>query len=74
MHKIISSPLCAFICNRFHTEQIIILDGNVVGLVSDSGAARWEFERLEDAVELWRLVVLSVEVEDRIAELCEGSL
>lgn len=30
-------------------EQIIILDGNVVGLVSDSGAARWEFDCRENA-------------------------
>ncbi|MBO0467556.1 hypothetical protein JZO73_08415 [Enterococcus plantarum] len=41
-------------------DQIIILDGNVVGLVCDSGKARWE---------LYRLVVLSVDVEDRIAEI-----
>jgi len=41
-------------------DQIIILDGNVVGLVSDGGAARWEFE--------------SQDVEDRIAELCNKSI
>lgn len=57
-----------------YMDQIIILDGNVVGLVSDSGAARWEFEDLEDAVELYRLLVLSVDVEDRIAELSNKSL
>lgn len=55
-------------------DQIIILDGNVVGLVSDSGAAHWEFDRLEDNAELYRLLVLSVETEDRIAELCNKGL
>jgi len=55
-------------------DQIIILDGNVVGLVSDSGAARWEFESLEDAAELYRLLVLSLDVEDRIDKLGEISL
>ncbi|XUD04326.1 hypothetical protein IGJ34_002297 [Enterococcus sp. AZ177] len=51
-----------------------MLDGNVVGLVSDDGAARWEFESFEDAVELYRLLVLSMDIEDRIAVLCENSL
>jgi len=55
-------------------DQIIILDGNVVGLVSDGGSARWEFERLEDAAELYRLLVLSVDVEDRIEFLVQNSL
>ncbi|MET3561419.1 hypothetical protein ABID30_000490 [Enterococcus rotai] len=40
-------------------DQIIILDGNVVGLVSDGGSASWEFEDLEDAAELYKLLVLS---------------
>lgn len=55
-------------------DQIIVLDGNVVGLVSDGGAARWEFEYLEDALELYRLLVWSVDIEDRIAELCDKSI
>lgn len=55
-------------------DQTIILDGNIVGLVNDSGSARWEFESLEDAVELYRLVVLSANIEDRIAKLCMDSL
>ncbi|EOL45836.1 hypothetical protein [Enterococcus caccae] len=55
-------------------DQIIILDGNVVGLVSEEGAARWEFEDLEDAEELYRLLVLSVDVEDRIAELWDKNI
>lgn len=55
-------------------DQIIILDGNVVGLVSDNGSARWEFESLEDAAELCRLLVLSVDVEIRIAKLVLNSL
>lgn len=55
-------------------DQIIILDGNVVGLVSDNGAARWEFERLEDAAELYRLLVLSVHIDDKIAKLVKDSL
>ncbi|WP_430606392.1 hypothetical protein IGJ55_002071 [Enterococcus sp. AZ170] len=55
-------------------DQIIILDGNVVGLVNDSGSARWEFERLEDALELYRLLVLSLDIEDIIAKLCDTSV
>lgn len=55
-------------------DQIIILDANVVGLVSYDGAARWEFESLMDAAELYRLLVLSADIEDRIAVLCEDSL
>lgn len=55
-------------------DQIIVLDGNVVGLVSDSGAARWEFEDLEDAAELYRLLVLSVDIEDKIATIVENSI
>ncbi|WP_348922092.1 hypothetical protein [Enterococcus rotai] len=55
-------------------DQIIILDGNVVGLVSDNGAARWDFDSIEDAAELYRLLVLSVDIEDRIAESCEKSI
>lgn len=50
-------------------DQIIILDGNVVGLVSESGAARWEFDSLEDTTKLYRLLVLSVDIKDRIAKL-----
>lgn len=55
-------------------DQMIILDGNVVGLLSDSGAARWEFKYLEDAAELYRLLVLSVDIEDKIAVLCDKSI
>lgn len=55
-------------------DHIIILDGNIVGLVSDNGAAQWEFERLEDAAELYRLLVLSMGIEDRIAKLCNKSI
>ncbi|MBO0423874.1 hypothetical protein [Enterococcus plantarum] len=55
-------------------DQIIILDGNVVGLVSDDGAARWEFDSLMDAAELYRLLVLSIDIEDRIALLVQNSL
>ncbi len=55
-------------------DHIIILDGNVVGLVSDNGSARWEFESLEDAAELYRLLVLNVDIEERIAELCDKSV
>lgn len=55
-------------------DQIIILDGNVVELVSDSGAARWEFEDLVDAEELYELLVLSGEIENRIDKLVANSL
>lgn len=34
-------------------EQIVILDCNVVGLVSDDGSARWKFYSIEDATELY---------------------
>ena len=55
-------------------DQIIILDGNVVGLVSESGAARWEFEDLEDTTELYRLLVLTVDIEFEIDKLCRKSV
>lgn len=55
-------------------DQIVILDCNVVGLVSDGGSARWAFDGLEDAAELYRLLVLSADIEARIAELCEKSM
>lgn len=55
-------------------DQIIILDGNIVGLVRDSGAARWEFERLEYAIELYKYLVLSCEIENIIDSLVRNSL
>ena len=54
-------------------DQIIILDRNVVGLISDSGSARWEFDSLEYAKELYRLLVLSDDVEFEIDKLCGKS-
>lgn len=43
-------------------DKVIILDGNVIGLVTDSGSARCEFESLEDAVELYTLLILRIEL------------
>lgn len=54
-------------------DQIIILESNVVGLVSEDGAARWEFDSFEDAAELYVLLIESVELEERIAKLCNKS-
>lgn len=55
-------------------DQIIILDGNIVGLVSDSGAVHWEFKDPEDAAELYRLLVLGADIEVRIAAACDKSI
>ncbi|WP_181429408.1 hypothetical protein [Enterococcus plantarum] len=55
-------------------DQIIILDGNTVGLVSDGGAAKWEFDNFEDAIELYRLFVMSLNIEDKIAIICDKSI
>lgn len=55
-------------------DQITILDSNTVGLISDNGTARWEFKDLEDVVELYQLLVLSMNIEDRIAELHSNSI
>lgn len=55
-------------------DQIIILDGNFVRLVSDSGSARWKLDRLEDVTELYKLLVLSGNIEDRIYQLVVNSL
>lgn len=55
-------------------NQIIILDGKIVGLISDSGSAKWEFDSLDDAAEMYRLLVLSMDIEDSIAELFCKSL
>lgn len=74
MIKIIPSPLCvSYRKEVFNLDEIIILDGNVVYLLSDNGVARWGFDCLENAKELYRLLVLSVDIESKIATLCDTS-